>query len=160
MGAEFLVIGAVNKKLKAKRAVYVWCLLQIFLIGLLPSLQAIHNHTVFTIICIAVYSIIRSADSGAWTSIVIFLQNSVSKEDLPLSFGCATAVRRITEGLLSGFLGSLFAISISYEAEHRYNVTRGFPFNHNITFYLISLAAFFTCILAFFIKDDIDQVDR
>ena len=153
---EVFVIGALNKKLRAKRSFHFYTLINIFLVSNLVLFGKIIDKTRFSVSFTIMYGVMRSVDSGSWTSVYIFLQNSVSSTKVTVAMGYATAIRRWVEGLSYLAIGSIYSHSLEYEAKHLNELKRGFPLNHHLAFYIFSVTLLASCCVTIFIRDDID----
>ena len=154
---ELLIVGAVNKKLRAKRSFYMWSVIQMFLVAALCSFRALGNTSAFKVCMSFYFGVISVTVSGGWTSVYIFLNNSVTENRLAVALGCATTLRFFYQGATHLIIGAIYSASVRNESTNEEYLLAGFPFNHHLIFYLLSMQILLACSLAVCIREDIDR---
>jgi len=94
------------------------------------------------ILVLILQGIMKSFNSGGFTSIFILINHSVTGEKRARINGIAMMVNSFMKTVAPNFGGTLFAISISYEASF-------YPFNQHLTFVVTGMISF---VCQFFIQ--------
>ena len=97
--SEIFLVGVVQNKLGIKLSFYGWSLLQMFLIPSIVFWKNIGSDIWFSVICTLLFAIIKTGDSGCWTSSYTMLRESLldDKDDLHLALVWENCIRRLIE---------------------------------------------------------------